>query len=173
MRDDRAENSQAQWFAVYTKKQKEHYADVKLLELGIETFLPLIRVRIRRKLQLRPLFPCYLFARFDAGRWLYTLNHLEGVNKVVSFNDRPIPVDPAIIEGLKKHVSEHGYFVETSTPSPGDKVRIQGGLFEGYEGEIHSIRPKDRVVILLNAIMSTARIEVDGDLVEVIREYTD
>ena len=36
------------WFAVYTKRQKEHYVDSKLIQLDLETFLPLIRTRIRR-----------------------------------------------------------------------------------------------------------------------------
>jgi transcriptional antiterminator RfaH len=160
------------WYAIYTKKQKEHYADLKLLQLEIETFLPLIYCRVRRQNQLRPLFPCYLFARFDARRWLYTINHLEGVNKVVCFNERPIPVDSAIIDSLKERIAGRGYLVEEKSLSPGDPVRIQGGLFEGLEGRIEAIRPRDRVVILLSTILSRARVEIDRDLVEVLREYT-
>ena len=160
------------WYAIYTKKQKEHFADLKLLQLEIETFLPLIYCRVRRRNQLRPLFPCYLFARFDAKRWLYTINHLEGVNKVVSFNERPIPVEPAILESLRERMSGRGYLVEEKSLAPGDTVRVQEGLFEGLEGRIEAVRPRDRVVILLNTILSRARVEINRDMVELLREYT-
>ena len=165
-------NRETAWYAVYTKKQKEHFADIKLLQLDIETFLPLIRTRIRRKLQLRPLFPCYIFARFDLVRWLYTVNHLEGVNKVVSFNNQPIPVDPEIINELRQRVGEQGFWEAAETLAPGDKVRIHDGIFAGYEGHVECIRPRDRVVILLKAIVSRARLEVDQNFVEIIKEYT-
>lgn len=165
-------DSGACWYAIYTRKQKEHYADLKLLQLEIETFLPLIYCRVRRRNQLRPLFPCYLFARFDARRWLYTINHLEGVNKVVSSNERPIPVDQAILESLRERMGERGYLVEEKPLEPGDPVRIQEGLFEGLEGRIEAVRPRDRVVILLNTILSRARVEIDRDMVELLREYT-
>lgn len=162
-----------QWYAIYTKKHKEHYADIKLLQAGVETFLPLILAPVRRKMQLRPLFPCYLFARFDAGRWLYSFNHLEGVNKVVSFNGRPIPVDPAIIAGLRSRMGEAGCLVQTaSLVEAGQRVRLRGGLFDGYEGKIEELRPRDRVVVLLNTIVSRARLEIDRNMLELIREYT-
>lgn len=169
--DETGPAQEEHWYAVYTKKQKEHYADLKLLQLGIPTFLPLIRAKIRRRYQLRPLFPCYLFAYFDVRRWLYAVNHLEGIHKVVSFNDNPIPVDPAIIESLKEEMGTHGFMAPAKRPKPGDQVRIRGGLFDGYEGRIESLRPKDRVVVLLNAIISRARLEVDGDVLEILREY--
>jgi len=51
-------------------------------------------------------------------------------------------------------------------------VRIHDGIFAGHEGRIECIRPRDRVVILLNAIVSRARLEVDQNVVEIIKEYT-
>ena len=159
------------WYAVYTKKQREHFADLKLMELGIKTFLPLILTKVRRKWQLRPLFSCYIFAYFDASKWLYTINHLPGVNKVVSFNNIPIAVDPMIIEELKSRIGEKGYLISQKEYHKGDYVRIKGGLFDGYEGTIAEIRPRDRIVILLNAIVSRARLEITGDFIEVLQEY--
>jgi transcriptional antiterminator RfaH len=160
------------WYAVYTKKTKEHVADTKLIQLNIETFLPLLRRRIRRKYQLRPLFPCYLFARFDPRRWLYTVNHLEGVNRVVCFDNQPVPVPVEIIERMKLRMGDQGYWVPETEIVPGNRVRVRSGAFSGLEGRIAELKPRDRVVLLLEAIFSGTRVEMDRDLVETIREYT-
>jgi len=160
------------WYAVYTKKMKEHLADTKLIQLDIETFLPLLRRRIRRKYQLRPLFPCYLFARFDSRKWLYTVNHLEGVNRVVCFDNRPVPVPAEIVESMKLKMGDQGYWVPETEIGPGDRVRIRSGTFSGMEGRIAELKPRDRVVLLLKAIFSGTKVEMDRDLVEVIQEYT-
>jgi len=157
------------WYAIYTKRQKEHHAENKLLLLDIETFLPLILARVRRKRQLRPLFPCYLFARFQASRWLHVVNYLEGVHKVVSFNDVPLPVDQAIIDLLRNRAGERGYLVQEQQFAPGDQVRVKGSVFDGLEGRLEAIRPRDRVVVLLRTLYRTARVELDAASIEVIR----
>jgi transcriptional antiterminator RfaH len=172
MTDENHVNTRERWFAVYTKRQKEQYVDTKLLQLDLETFLPLIRTRIRRKFQLRPLFPCYVFARFDPERWLYSINHLEGVNRVVAFADRPLAVPDEMIRRLRERIGDQGYFVPEQKLVTGDKIRILNGVFAGYEGHIEELRPRDRVVVMLRTIFSQARLEIDVDLVEAIRHYT-
>ncbi len=160
------------WYAIYTKRLREHYADVKLLQLSFETFLPLVATRRRGRCHIRPLFPCYLFARFDAARWLYTVNHLEGVQKVITFNDRPVPVDPLIIQTLRERMEAKGYLEADRELAPGDRVRIHGTLFDGLEGQIEAVRPRDRVVILLQTIFRRARMEIDADVLELIERHT-
>ncbi|MBP7865139.1 MAG: hypothetical protein KA419_04250 [Acidobacteria bacterium] len=160
------------WYAVYTRRQKEHVTDVKLLQIGLETFLPQSCRRFRGKTLIRPLFPCYFFVRFDPARWLYTVNHTPGVNRVVSFDDRPIPVDPAIITSIREQLNDQGFLVEERAFKPGDPVRITMGAFEGQTGVITALRPRDRVVVLLNAIFSRASLVVGADVLELIREYT-
>jgi len=160
------------WYAIYTKRLREHYADVKLLQLGFETFLPLAGTRRRGRYQIRPLFPCYLFARFDAARWLYTVNHLEGVQKVITFNEKPVPVDPLIIQSLRERMAAKGYLEADRALSPGDRVRIHGTLFDGLEGRIEAVRPRDRVIILLQTIFQRARMEIDADVLELIERHT-
>lgn len=160
------------WFAVYTKRRQEHAADVRLLEMGLETFLPLVMARVQRRVQVRPLFPCYLFARFDPARWLYAIDHLTGVRQVVSVDGRPLPVDETIIAELRQAGDARGVIELDQRPRPGDEVRIQTGLFAGLVGRVEQMRPRDRVVVLLRAIVSRARVEVDTDMVEVLRAYT-
>lgn len=167
-----SENTGDCWYAIYTKRLREHYADMKLLQLGLETFLPLICTRRRGRYRVRPLFPCYVFARFDAERWLYTVNHLEGVQKVITFNDRPVAVDPVIIQALREQAGPRGYLEEDRGLSPGDRVRIRGTVFDGLEGRIEEVRPRDRVIILLQTIFRRARLEIDGEVLEIIERHT-
>src|SRR2546427_8907729 len=57
------------WYTVNTKSQHERVAELSLQQLGVETFYPQLKQRkvIRRRAETRigPLFPSYLFARFQ------------------------------------------------------------------------------------------------------------
>ncbi|MGD8599624.1 MAG: transcription termination/antitermination NusG family protein, partial [Anaerolineae bacterium] len=55
------------WYALYTKPRKERQVNTLLRGRGIETYLPTVRRKVRRR--DRPdrviFFPRYLFARLD------------------------------------------------------------------------------------------------------------
>ena len=57
------------WYAVNTKPHHERLADLNLGRLGVETFYPQMKqkkvIRRREETVSGPLFPGYLFARFD------------------------------------------------------------------------------------------------------------
>ncbi|WP_432214597.1 transcription termination/antitermination NusG family protein, partial [Salmonella enterica] len=60
------------WFCVYTKPQRETYVASYCRDtLGLECYLPQLRqhrtIRRKRQLVTSPLFPRYLFCRFDLG----------------------------------------------------------------------------------------------------------
>ena len=55
------------WFAVYTKPQKEEYAELNLRLRGIDTFFPKLFLpkSAKRKKQIVALFPNYLFVHCE------------------------------------------------------------------------------------------------------------
>ncbi len=60
------------WFLVHTKPHSEKLAETHLQQLGVEIFCPLIKqekiIRRKRRSVISPLFPGYLFAKFDPFR---------------------------------------------------------------------------------------------------------
>src|SRR6187402_1809254 len=93
----------ARWYVIYTKINEEDRVDRNLVAWGLESFYP----RIKKK-QLneftgkatyfsRPLFPRYVFARFDAETLLHKVSNTRGALSVVNNNHVPIPVDDEIV----------------------------------------------------------------------------
>src|SRR4026208_972440 len=103
------------WFAIQTIAKREALTAANFAASAIETFLPMFResYRVKTKHQTYlshttgPLFPGYLFARFDLGDWPL-IRKSRGV-RVVRVGDRPARVDDWIIEGLRERMNEAGY----------------------------------------------------------------
>ena len=80
-------------------------------ERGCETFLPSYRSRRawsdRMKEVEIPLFPGYLFCRFDAADPYRVLNS-PGVVNVISVGRRPLPVDEQEVRVFRKSAGREG-----------------------------------------------------------------
>ena len=79
------------WYVLRTKPKSEERADNYLHQHGIETFLPWIETPryisgTQNKL-LTPLFPGYLFARFDLMESYTLVRWGKGVNTILGFGD--------------------------------------------------------------------------------------
>jgi transcriptional antiterminator RfaH len=153
------------WHAINTKCHSEQIAELKLKQLGIETFTPQIkqRKRIRRKDQtvVGPLFPSYLFARFDLMKHYRAVTYATGVKNIVSFGALPAIVDDQIVESLRSKLVD-GYIV-LSPPSfrHGQLVRIQEGPLQGFEALFdHEMTGQQRAVLLLRTIAYQGRVVV-------------
>jgi transcriptional antiterminator RfaH len=163
----------ARWYVIYTKTNEEDRAALNLAAWGLETFYP----RIRKK-QLneftgkaiyfsRPLFPRYIFARFDAETLLHKVSNSRGVQRVLSIDYAPVPVDDEIVALIQSKVAEEG-FVNLDEPfRRGDEVRIKDGSFKGINGIFdRTLKDKNRVMIFLTAINYHASVVVERDLVQ-------
>src|SRR5436190_23940175 len=94
------------WYAIQTEPQEELRATDNLNAWSVETFAPAWRKR-RSSLSrpstsslLKPLFPGYIFARFDVLNSLRRINYTRGVLRVVSFGGGPVPIQEEIIETI-------------------------------------------------------------------------
>jgi len=158
------------WFVINTKHHHEGIAEQSLKRLGLETFCPPIRqtkvIRRRKQTVVRPLFPGYLFARFDLSTYYRAVSYAQGVRKLVSFGPMPEAVDEGIIQSIKSRMHE-GYIQIPSTRFvPGQTVRIQEGPFHGLEALFEeSLNDCQRVVLLLRTISFQARVVVGLDQV--------
>jgi transcriptional antiterminator RfaH len=154
------------WHAVVSHPHRETFAMENLERQGFKAYCPLITRRIRHARRAydapRPLFPGYLFVeRQETLPSWRPLAGTFGVRSVVMSGQKPAQLPPGFIEGLKAREVD-GVIQMPGTPfEVGQKVTIQGGVFDGLIGQIIGLRDNGRVMVLLDLLRQQARINVD------------
>jgi len=158
------------WYAVYTKAKKEDGVAQLLSNAGMEVFSPRLKFkklyRGKRIEIIEPLFPCYIFARFDYPHDYRLVRYTRGVRRVVGTRE-PLPVDDWIISMIKARLVDGVAELKPPEFKRGDRVEITDGPFQGLMGIFEREIPgKQRALLLLDTIMQ-ARVEVDkGDIIK-------
>lgn len=153
------------WYLVRTKQQKEALVQYKLGEFLHRTFLPRMRTsRVRNGSfteTVTPLFPCYLFARFELESALYKVLHTIGVAGVVCAGSVPSEVDPSIIEEISRRGHDGVIEIPQRTFNAGEHVRLTEGPWEGFAGIFEHYRSgSKRVALLLNLVGASMKVVV-------------
>lgn len=155
------------WFLIYTKPRCEDNVETLLSGAGFEVLNPKIRERklVRRKAAdvVSPLFPCYVFARFDKIRDYHLVRYTRGVKWVLRNEDGPAEVQDPVVESILSRM-ENGVVLLRSAFTPGQEVLVMGGPFEGF-GAIfeREMSGMERVSILLKTI--NVRLVIDRCMV--------
>jgi transcriptional antiterminator RfaH len=155
------------WYCVHTKPLKENQVATCLHErLGLETYFPRLKqqktIRRVRRVVTGPLFPRYLFCRFDLFTRYRAVRYAPEVVEVVSFGERPTLVRDTMIEELKSWAGE-AVDVITLRPDlqPGDMVEITDGPMRGLQAVIlHERNDRDRVAVLLSILECGAQMMI-------------
>ena len=163
------------WYVIHTRPREELRADQNLKAWSVETFFPLIRKRSfnkstqRSPYMTKPLFPGYLFARFDATRMLHKVRFTRGVHYVVHCDGQPVSVDQEILNLILERMGEDGYIKMSDDLKPGDKVVVSDGPFRNFVGLFErSLKHSDRIMILLTNINYQGRISIEPEMVRKI-----
>jgi transcription elongation factor/antiterminator RfaH len=168
------------WYALFTKPRKEHQVADALAEKGIETYVPTIQVRTRRRrLVKRAFFPRYIFARIDFDvvgvsvvRWT------PGLTNIVSFDGRPAWVPDEIVERLKERLDDISAAKEdqdyASRFRPGDRVRILDGPFKDFDAVFdRRLSASDRVRVLLDVLGRATKYEIEASQLIPVVDWRD
>ena len=151
------------WFALTVKPQHEFTVYNGLVGKGLEAFAPAYWTARRwsdrvKKLQL-PLFPGYVFCRFEAADRISVLR-TSGVRSIVSFGNEPAPIPAGQIAAIRQMLASE-FLVE---PWPylrvGQRVRIGEGALAGLEGILVQCRNVRRVVVSLDLLQRSVAVEV-------------
>ena len=144
------------WYAIYTKPRYEDSIALQLKNAGIEILSPKIKIKkyVRGKYSdvIEPLFPGYLFARFDCERHGHMIKYTRGVKYIVG-NQNPLVVPMEIIGTIQERMQD-----DIVTPAPekfenGERVLVKEGPFENFYGIFkRDIQGKERAMILLEAL---------------------
>jgi len=162
-----------QWFAICTHSKQEERAYLNLQAGGVECFNPKIKESRRNQFTgavthiSRPVFPRYIFARFNIQSLLRKVSFTRGVLKVVSFNAKPAPIDPEVIELLQARVGSDGFLSVGDALKPGDTVRIKDGPWKALVGVVErNLQSGERVELLLTAITYQGRLMIERECLE-------
>jgi transcriptional antiterminator RfaH len=154
------------WYVVYTKPQRElQVADLLEHRQHLTVYLPEVLQMFRNKVQLRPLFPRYLFVQLDAEQMeLGKVNFTPGVVKIVSSEEKPLPLRNDVIEAIRQEVKRlnAGGGLPTELFSEGEIVRLRSGPLAGLEAVfVKHLPPRDRAVVLLRFLGQENQVEID------------
>jgi transcription antitermination factor NusG len=155
------------WFAMTVKLNREKSVAQCLRYKGLEDYLPLYKARRQWSDRVQsvelPLFPGYIFCRFDYHRRLPVLT-TPGVNSIVGFGGDPAPVSESEIDDIKMILASG----LPARPWPfirvGQRVRIERGSLAGLEGILLREKGAVHVVVSVELLSRSVAVEIDRDV---------
>jgi transcriptional antiterminator RfaH len=143
------------WFCLRGKPKREHIAAACLRQISeMEVFCP--RLRFRKPTTrgpiwfVEPMFPGYLFARFDYAAVNRRIRQSPGISGFVHFGDRLALLPDALISEIRMRTGEDEILEINRGLEPGQSVQIIQGPFQGLEALVtRLITGRDRVEILI------------------------
>ena len=151
------------WFVAYTAPRHEKFVQTQLVAKEIQSFLPVYSVErrwkngVRREIQY-PLFPGYVFVRFDANERLPVVQ-TAGLVYIVGNGSSPLPVDDQEIHALRVG-TQHASISPHPTVSTGDIVCITSGPFKGVKGRVQESGRNLKFVVTIELIQRSFAIDV-------------
>jgi len=151
----------AEWYVVHTHPRQEDRAIRNLLLWGIE--LLALWVSVPRNVGgFEPLFPGYIFARFDIPCMLRNVRFTRGVHSVLSFGGKPAQVHEDVIAMCRSRVGQDGYVQIFPKFQINEPVVIQSGAFKGLTAVFEKkMRGQQRASVLLGALSWQASVELE------------
>jgi transcription antitermination factor NusG len=165
-------NPKLSWYALQVRSRKENYVASQVEGYGLECLLPTyksVRQWSDRKKEIeQPLFPGYLFCRFNFQdrRPLITT---PGVLQIVGNGRVAIPVSDDEISALRLAVASG----LPNQPWPylevGQRVRVNYGTLAGLEGILVNVKGNHRVVLSVALLQRSVAMEVDAAWLSPVR----
>src|SRR5262245_6447634 len=155
-----------EWYAIKTKAWQEELAEANLRMIGLDTFNPRLKQKAclfgSRVAVVRPLFPSYIFAKFDVALSQRHVRYTIGVQHIIGFGEGPTPVGEDIIALIKQRIGPDGCVKLEKQLRQGEAIEIVNGPLAGLVGMMEEeISSSERVVVLLSAISYQARALID------------
>jgi len=164
------------WFCLKSKPRQEAVAVRNLKAVGdIDIFFPRIR-RTRRgheknKEVIEPLFPGYIFVKFNPEDSQGTVKSTRGVLHLVSKNGKAVDVDHKVIDELKALGPDGILSMLDEELKVGAQIKVIRGIFAGSEGEVLKLAtPQKRIAVLLTLLGAQQSVEMPMDDVATTEE---
>jgi transcriptional antiterminator NusG len=154
------------WYAIWTRSRHEKFVQEQLSRKEVDVFLPTItkwsRWKDRKKKIDWPLFPGYLFARFDVAD-RHSVLKCEGVVTIVSSAEgMPSPIPDIEIDGIRTLVNSELSYDPCPLIKEGMMVEVRHGPLKGVIGRLVRKGAHARLVLSVDLIGQAVSVEVDA-----------
>jgi len=144
------------WFAIYTNPRAEKQVRDRLMEAGVEVFLPLQKTyRIwsdRKKLVEVPLLSSYVFVKVTPLEFPKVYQS-SGVVRFITFEGQPASIPQNQIDNLRLLINSDTEIEVTSEKfAQGDFVEVIRGSLVGLTGELIKTGTHSRVVVRIDRL---------------------
>ena len=153
-----------EWFILQFKANSHHQAAKNLNQQGFEIFLPLNNNTSRKASRfintLRPLFPGYMFIKFDKteDKW-HKIKNTYGVSRLITFNSSLKSIPTTFIDSLMKRYDPSGKLIPIIEMKKGDKVEILEGPFANFIATVEKYESEQRIWILMDLMGRKAKLQ--------------
>jgi transcriptional antiterminator RfaH len=171
--NEAAIEDKARWYVLHTHPKQEDRACSNLKVLGVPIFNPKIRecrynqFTVLPTYVAKPLFPRYIFARFNIYHLYHKVRFTRGIFSVVSFGEGPTSIDEEVIALIQSNIKEDGFVRIDEEIKPGDRVIVKDGPLKNFAGIFKQVmKDIDRIRILLETVSYQAHVEIERDMVK-------
>ena len=156
------------WFILQFKSNSHHLAAKNLNRQGFETFLPLHDATSRKLSRFintsKPLFPGYMFVRFDKeeSEW-HKINNTYGVSRLMTVDSILRSVPDIFVDSLMKRYDLSGKLIPIQKLKKGDQVKVLTGPFANFIATIEEYETDQRIWILMDLMGRKTKIQTPSD----------
>jgi transcriptional antiterminator RfaH len=157
-----------EWFILQFKCNSHHQAVKNLNRQGFETFLPLHDTTSRKSSRFintsKPLFPGYMFVRFDRAEseW-HKINNTYGVSRLITFNSIIKSIPSKFVDSLMKRYDLSGKLQPIKNFKKGDQVTVLTGPFANFIATVETYEADHRIWILMDLMGRKTKIQSPSD----------
>ena len=160
-----------EWFILQFKSNSHYKAAKNLNQQGFETFLPLHDTTSRKLSRFintsKPLFPGYMFIRFDRAesKW-HKINNTYGVSKLITFNSKLKSIPTVFIDNLMMRYDLSGKLLPIEKLKKGDLVKVLEGPFADFIATVETYETEQRIWILMDLMGRKTKIQTSSDTLQ-------
>lgn len=150
------------WYALQHKPAQGDRAVQHLQNQDIACFYPKIEVEKikagKRTKKLEPLFPGYVFVNLEQTDPMWAkLRSTRGVLRIVSFANRPAPIDDEVIAHIKNSMEK---VAEQGSIKPGQPIELDDGPFKGINAIFQAYDGEERAIVLITFMQKQQQVKV-------------
>ena len=160
------------WLVLRTKSRHENLVEQVLQQKQIVAYLPRRRVvrcwQGHKRTTDMPLFPGYLFVRPRSDQY-ESMRYIRGsCGPVLAADSRPAHLPERDVAAVRL-LSESGTAVTVDDGlAIGQRVKVVAGPFKGVEGALVHVKNQDLLVINVELVNSSVRVEVGREALEAL-----
>lgn len=163
MSDSNGTTGDNAWFALSVIPRKEKASAEALRAKGYEEFLPQYLARRKWSDRIKtielPLFPGYVFCRFDPQD-RGPIVKIPSVMSIVGFGKTPEPVPDGEIDALQTICRSGLWTMPYPSLVAGSRIRIQEGPLRGLEGVLLEAKQM-RLVVSVTLLQRSVAVEIE------------